>query len=99
LLVRGVTQTGIATALAVGLLAGPAAADGGSIYTAECARCHGADGLGDTPVGKAMKVPAIAGKTKDHVVATVRGNEKHKAVSAKLSDDDLAAVALKVASL
>ncbi len=29
---------------------------GGEIYKAKCAGCHGADGSGDTPVGKSLRV-------------------------------------------
>ena len=32
----------------------PAAADAAATYKAKCAMCHGADGKGDTPVGKKM---------------------------------------------
>lgn len=32
------------------------AADGAAIYKSKCALCHGADGSGQTPSGKAMKV-------------------------------------------
>jgi cytochrome c6 len=31
-------------------------ADGAAIYKAKCASCHGADGKGETAVGKTMKV-------------------------------------------
>jgi len=81
-------------ALAVGL---PASADGSAVYMQQCGRCHGPDGAGDTPVGKAMKVPKLTGLDKAKVVATVRGNPKHKAVSAKLSEQEMAVVATKVA--
>lgn len=36
--------------------AGTAAGDGGETYKAKCVACHGADGTGNTPAGKAMKV-------------------------------------------
>lgn len=29
------------------------------IYKAKCARCHGADGLADTPVAKNAKIPSF----------------------------------------
>ena len=32
------------------------AADGAAIYTKECAKCHGADGKGDTKMGKKLKI-------------------------------------------
>jgi mono/diheme cytochrome c family protein len=82
---------------ALGTASTAAAADGAAIYAKECARCHGADGTGDTPVGKAMKVTPLAGNSQEEVVAFVRSSSKHKAPSGKLSDDDLAAVATKVA--
>ena len=40
--------------LAMGLNA--SAADGAAIYTKECAKCHGADGKGDTKMGKKLKI-------------------------------------------
>ena len=37
------------------------AADGtADVYKAKCATCHGADGKGDTPAGKGMKVKDLA---------------------------------------
>jgi cytochrome c6 len=36
--------------------AGTTAGDGGETYKAKCVACHGADGTGNTPAGKAMKV-------------------------------------------
>ncbi len=35
------------------------AADGEAIYTDKCARCHGADGTSDTPVGKVMGAKSL----------------------------------------
>jgi mono/diheme cytochrome c family protein len=32
------------------------AADGAAIYAKECAKCHGADGKGDTKMGKKLKI-------------------------------------------
>ncbi len=47
--------TAVATMLiAVPLLA--AAPDGAAVYKAKCAMCHAADGSGNTPTGKTMKV-------------------------------------------
>ena len=36
------------------------AADAASDYKAKCATCHGADGKGDTAMGKTMKVKDLA---------------------------------------
>lgn len=32
------------------------AADGAAIFKSKCAMCHGADGKGETPMGKSMKL-------------------------------------------
>lgn len=44
------------------LMSTPAKADsaGEATYKAKCAMCHGADGKGETPTGKAMKVRDFA---------------------------------------
>jgi len=36
--------------------ASPVVGDGGETFKAKCAACHGQDGTGNTPAGKAMKV-------------------------------------------
>jgi len=52
----------LAVALATALAGSTALAeDGGALYKAKCASCHGAEGKGDTPVGKALKVKPLAG--------------------------------------
>ena len=45
-----------ALALILALPAMAAAPDGAAIYKTKCASCHGADGSGQTPVGKSMKI-------------------------------------------
>ena len=78
------------------LCASPAlAADGAALYKEKCSGCHGLDGKADTAAAKAMKVPPLAGTglTAEDVVAKVRGTDRHKPVSSKLSDEDLAAIA------
>jgi mono/diheme cytochrome c family protein len=47
----------IAFAMSVSAFAAGATAD---VYKAKCASCHGADGKGDTPAGKNMKVKDLA---------------------------------------
>jgi mono/diheme cytochrome c family protein len=87
--------TVLALALAV-LPAGPAlAADGAALYKANCAGCHGADGKADSATAKAMKVPALAGTklSAEDVVKHVKSSPRHKSLAAKLSDEELAAIA------
>jgi mono/diheme cytochrome c family protein len=81
------------------------AADGGTIFKQNCASCHGATGHADTPAGKSLKVPALAGDAKvagmsdADVAAAIKANAKHAAVLKKLKDDDIAAVAAYVKGL
>jgi len=81
-------------------VAGPSlAADGAAIFKQNCATCHGATGHADTPAGKSLKVPALAGDAKvagmsdADVVAAIKANPKHGGILKKLSDGDIAAVA------
>lgn len=77
------------------------AADGAALFAKNCASCHGADGQSDTPVGKAMKVPALAGKTlsAEDLSAVIKGNDKHKKLAGSIDDAQLAALADFVSAL
>ena len=85
-------------ALVCGLSATASATDGAGLYASNCASCHGADGMSDTPVGKAMKASAVKGTSHD-VAKFVRESAKHKAPSGKLGDEDLAAVAAYIKAM
>lgn len=89
--------------LALGWLATgtAAAADGATLYGEHCANCHGDDGRADTPVGRAMKVPALNGGSwsQEDLTATIRDQPKHKSVSGKVRDADLAAILQHLGSL
>jgi mono/diheme cytochrome c family protein len=60
-------------------------------YKSKCQMCHGATGLGDTPAGKAMKVPAfnspdlIKTSDADLIAATTNGKGKMPAYTGKLT--------------
>lgn len=68
-----------------GMALSASAADGKELYTKECAKCHGADGKGDTKMGK--KVGA-----KDYTDAKVQAELKDaaavKAILEGLKDKD-----------
>jgi len=82
-----------------------AAADGAAVYKAQCAKCHGDTGHADTAVGKALKVPALAGDANvaamadADVVTKIKTNAKHQAFIKSVSDDDVSAVAKYVKQL
>ena len=81
------------------------AADGAALFKQNCASCHGATGQADTPAGKALKVPPLAGDAKiaglseADVGAKIRSNPKHAAVLKKLSDADVQQLAVFVKGL
>jgi len=84
-----------ALALGVSLWSVPASADAAANYKAKCAMCHGADGKGDTPVGKKMGVHDFASpevqKASDADLTAImaKGKNKMPAYSGKLSDADI----------
>ncbi len=94
-----IAMIGVAMALLVPGTA--AAADGAALYGENCAKCHGDDGRSDTPVGKALKTPALAGGSwsQEELTAAIRDNPKHTSVSSKLSDADLGAILEHLGSL
>jgi mono/diheme cytochrome c family protein len=65
---------------------------GPDTYKAKCAMCHGTDGSGNTPAGKAMKAQPfnspdlIKASDADLIAATKNGKGKMPAYSGKLTD-------------
>lgn len=61
---------------------GLAAQDAAATYKAKCSACHGADGKGDTPVGKKMGMKDLASpdvqKMSDDELAAIIANGKSK---------------------
>ena len=91
----------IVLSVAVILIAVPAAfagPDGGALYKAKCASCHGPDGGGMTPMGKAMKLrdlrsPEVKKLTDVELMkVTAEGKGKMPAYKGKLSDAEISAV-------
>jgi cytochrome c6 len=95
---RNYISFAIALAVLSTTLLASAEATGPDTYKAKCQMCHGADGLGATPAGKAMKAvpfndPQILNKSDaDLVAATKNGKGKMPAYSGKLSDGEIKAV-------
>ena len=78
--------------------------DGKPIFDGKCKSCHGADGKGDTTIGKKVNIPSLAGTSlsKAKVVAAIENgvpDTKMKAYKDKLSKDEIDAVASYVKKL
>jgi mono/diheme cytochrome c family protein len=78
---------------------------GADTFKSQCAPCHGADGTGNTPVGKALKAasfkdPAIV-KTPDAALMSIvkNGKDKMPSFGAKLTDDQIKAVVAYIRTL
>jgi cytochrome c6 len=83
------------------LIAAPAAfaaPDGGALYKAKCASCHGPDGGGMTPMGKSMKLrdlrsPDVQKQTDAELFKlTADGKGKMPAYKAKLTEAEITAL-------
>lgn len=84
--------------VAVGATPALAASDGAAIYKAKCATCHGADGSGQTAMGKAMKLrdlrsAEVQKQTDKELYAwTADGKGKMPGYKGKLTDEDINAL-------
>ena len=90
----------LALLLAVASSAAAAEPDGAALYQAKCASCHGADGRGDTPVGKALKIRSLleprwaAADAATAIAKAVReGVPGMPPMASKLSPEEIDAVA------
>ena len=94
-----------ACCLAASIAAPAFAQSGADTYKAKCAMCHGADGLGTTPAGKAMKAasfkdPAIVSATEATLIAIVKsGKNKMPPYASKLTDDQIKAAVAYIRTL
>jgi mono/diheme cytochrome c family protein len=99
--------TGICALAAAVMLCAPARADekSAALYKQKCAACHGADGKGETPTGKAMKVrsfadPEVAKMSDDELAGTIeKGKGKMPAYGKSLKPDEIKAMVAYVRSL
>ncbi len=78
-------------------------ADGAATYKTKCTACHGADGSGQTPVGKSLKLKDLCSpevqKLTDAEITKSLTDGKGKMPASKLSADDIKAVIGYVRSL
>ena len=95
-----------ALAVAV-MLCAPVKADekSAALYKQKCAACHGVDGKGETPTGKAMKVqsfadPEVAKMSDDELAAAIeKGKGKMPAYGKSMKPDEIKAMVAYVRSL
>ncbi|HVT61096.1 MAG TPA: cytochrome c [Thermoanaerobaculia bacterium] len=102
----GAVLTGL---LALAAVAGPALAAAAepaeALYKAKCNGCHGADGSGNTPMGKNLKVadlrsPAIQAKTDAQLgEAILAGKGKMTPYRGKLSQEQVTVLVAYVRTL
>lgn len=75
------------------------------LYAQHCARCHGADGKGNTALGRTFKAPDltkpnIQRRSNSRFTKSIKnGRGNMPAFAKKLSDQDIAALILYVRSL
>jgi len=74
--------------------------DGKAVYAKNCTNCHGQDGLGQTPAGKALKTVSLVdpqwatAEALPKIEAAIRdGVPRMPAMKAKLTPEEIAAVA------
>jgi cytochrome c6 len=81
------------------------ASDGAALYKASCTTCHGPNGAGDTPAGKAMKVrdlkaAEVQKQTDIELTKVISGGKgKMPAYGKKMSTADIQAVIAFVRTL
>jgi cytochrome c6 len=78
----GVAGLLLCTVLSVAAVSARAQSGGDALYKAKCAVCHGADGKGETGMGKANKIRDLGSadvqKQTDEELAGIIGNGKGK---------------------
>jgi len=99
------TRVAILGAIAVFMCVTASAQTGVDIYKAKCQMCHGADGSGNTPAGKAMKAPSFkspeATKMTDAELTGIisKGKGKMPTYAGKLTDEEIKDVVAYIRTL
>jgi len=95
----------IAILAIVALAALPMFGDGATLFRAKCSSCHGADGAGQTAVGKSMKLrdlrsSEVQKQTDLELTKIISGGKgKMPPYGKQLSNDDVAAVISHIRTL
>jgi cytochrome c6 len=82
-----------------------AQSSGADLYKAKCQMCHGADGLGNTPAGKAMKArpfnaPDVLKESDTDLTAVIKnGKNKMPAFTGKLTGAQITDVVAHIHTL
>ncbi len=82
-----------------------AASDGAALYKTSCVSCHGANGSGETPAGKAMKIrdlrsPVVQKQTDLEMTKLISGGKgKMPAYGKKMSTPDISALIAHIRTL
>ena len=93
-----VTLIALAIVLGAAPLFADATPDGAAIYKSKCAMCHGADGKGQTSMGKAQKLRDLASadvqKQTDQELGDIilNGKAKMPPYKGKLSNEEIKAL-------
>ncbi len=93
---------GLAAAIAMPALGQNSGAD---TYKTKCQMCHGPDGTGNTPAGKAMKSGSfkdpmlVKASDADLIAAVKSGKGKMPAYAGKLTDDQIKATVAYIRTL
>jgi mono/diheme cytochrome c family protein len=94
-----------ALALILALPAMAAGSDGAALYKTKCTSCHGADGSGQTPAGKSMKVrdlrsPEVQKQTDIQLTDVIAGGKgKMQGYGKTLSTADIQALIAHIRTL
>src|ERR1700721_2884136 len=101
----GVAKLILAAIPVVFVFGAAARADGAGDFKAKCAMCHGADGAGSTPTGKALKVrdlgsADVQGQTDAQLTEIITsGKDKMPAYKGKFTDDQIRGLVVYIRSL
>jgi cytochrome c6 len=105
LMKKRLVSTLAAVVLVAALPAFAAGPDGAALYKAKCVSCHGADGSGQTPVGKSMKLrdlrsPEVQKQTDIELTKLISGGKgKMPAYGQKLTTAEIQSVIAYIRTL